>query len=231
MTPIEKAENALNRSIEQIQARLREAQSETTQRFLLQSLVACVGVGEALTAYVRMIGQYARGRHGGLKQTQDAMTVRHAERLSGLTRHRIVPTAALAQNTTYTLNITSTDTTGAARTETFTIGTGTNSIFCGFVADRLHYDIGFLHYIAIGVPFYFYWARGSTSDAIPSSSQTGTFRGAAARTKACASSWVSTRRSSSRSASAPRTGSRMRPSNAAAAHAGARVMSVNCASV
>lgn len=81
MTPIEKAENALNRRIEQIQARLRQAESETTQRFLLQSLVACIGVGEALTAYVRMIGQYARGRHGGLKQTQDTLTVRHAELL------------------------------------------------------------------------------------------------------------------------------------------------------
>jgi sodium-dependent dicarboxylate transporter 2/3/5 len=33
------------------------------------------------------------------------------------------------------------------------IGTGTNSIFAGFVADRLSYDIGFLHYIAIGLPF------------------------------------------------------------------------------
>ncbi|MEJ7734354.1 MAG: DASS family sodium-coupled anion symporter [Polyangiaceae bacterium] len=33
------------------------------------------------------------------------------------------------------------------------IGTGTNSIFCGFVAEKLHYDIGFLQYIAIGLPF------------------------------------------------------------------------------
>jgi len=33
------------------------------------------------------------------------------------------------------------------------IGTGTNSIFCGFLSKELHYDIGFLHYIAIAFPF------------------------------------------------------------------------------
>jgi sodium-dependent dicarboxylate transporter 2/3/5 len=33
------------------------------------------------------------------------------------------------------------------------IGTGTNSIFAGFVADKLHRDIGFLEYIALGTPF------------------------------------------------------------------------------
>lgn len=33
------------------------------------------------------------------------------------------------------------------------IGTGTNSIFCGFVAEKLHIDIGFLHFIALGLPF------------------------------------------------------------------------------
>ncbi|MEW5851625.1 MAG: DASS family sodium-coupled anion symporter [Myxococcota bacterium] len=33
------------------------------------------------------------------------------------------------------------------------IGTGTNSIFCGFVADVLKRDIGFLEYVAIGTPF------------------------------------------------------------------------------
>jgi Ca2+-binding RTX toxin-like protein len=36
--------------------------------------------------------------------------------------------SAMASNTTYTLNISSTDTTGGVRTETFTIRTGTNSI-------------------------------------------------------------------------------------------------------
>jgi sodium-dependent dicarboxylate transporter 2/3/5 len=33
------------------------------------------------------------------------------------------------------------------------IGTGTNSIFCGFVADKLKVDIGFLQYMALGAPF------------------------------------------------------------------------------
>ncbi|WP_437680239.1 SLC13 family permease [Sorangium sp. So ce131] len=33
------------------------------------------------------------------------------------------------------------------------IGTGTNSIFCGFVADKLHHDLGFLRYMAIALPF------------------------------------------------------------------------------
>ena len=37
--------------------------------------------------------------------------------------------SAMAANTTYTLNITSTDTTGGVRTETFTLQTGTNSVF------------------------------------------------------------------------------------------------------
>ena len=38
---------------------------------------------------------------------------------------------AMTSNTTYVLNIRSTDTTGATRTETFTIRTGTNSVFLG----------------------------------------------------------------------------------------------------
>jgi sodium-dependent dicarboxylate transporter 2/3/5 len=33
------------------------------------------------------------------------------------------------------------------------IGTGTNSIFCGFVDRELHYDISFLRYLALGLPF------------------------------------------------------------------------------
>jgi solute carrier family 13 (sodium-dependent dicarboxylate transporter), member 2/3/5 len=33
------------------------------------------------------------------------------------------------------------------------IGTGTNSIFCGFLTDKLQMDIGFLEYMALGVPF------------------------------------------------------------------------------
>lgn len=82
MTPIEKAESALNSRIERIQTKLREAESEAAQRFLFQSLVVCIGIGEALTDYVKMIGQYARGRHGELKQTYDNLTVQHADLLT-----------------------------------------------------------------------------------------------------------------------------------------------------
>jgi hypothetical protein len=81
MTPSEKAENALNRRIEQLQANLREARTETAQRFLFHSLVVCVAIGEALTHYVKTIGEYAQGRHVGLKQTHDSLTAQHAELL------------------------------------------------------------------------------------------------------------------------------------------------------
>lgn len=81
MTPIEKAENALNSRISQLQATLRETQSETAQQFLVQALVVSIGIGEALTHYVRMIGEYAKGRHGELKQTNDALTAQHADLL------------------------------------------------------------------------------------------------------------------------------------------------------
>jgi solute carrier family 13 (sodium-dependent dicarboxylate transporter), member 2/3/5 len=33
------------------------------------------------------------------------------------------------------------------------IGSGPNSIFCGFVAEKLHTDIGFLQYLAVALPF------------------------------------------------------------------------------
>lgn len=33
------------------------------------------------------------------------------------------------------------------------IGTGTNSIFSGFISEKMHYDISFLRYIALGFPF------------------------------------------------------------------------------
>lgn len=81
MTPIEKAEKALNSRIERLQANLREAQSETVRQFLFQSLVVCIGMGEALTDYVRMIGQYAQGRHGELKQAHATLTAQHADLL------------------------------------------------------------------------------------------------------------------------------------------------------
>lgn len=81
MTPIEKAETALNRRLERLQANLREATSEPARRFLAQSLVVCVGLGEALTDYVKMIGQFAQGRYGVLKQANDTLTAQHADLL------------------------------------------------------------------------------------------------------------------------------------------------------
>src|SRR5581483_3717831 len=81
MTPVEKAESALNRRIEQLQANLREARTETARRLPIQSLVACIGIGEALAHYVRSIGQFAQGRHAGLKRTHDALAAQHADLL------------------------------------------------------------------------------------------------------------------------------------------------------
>lgn len=79
MAPIEKAENALNRRIGRIQADLRATTSETAQHFLVQALVACAGIGEALSHYVRTIGEYAQARHGELKQTHATLTGQHAD--------------------------------------------------------------------------------------------------------------------------------------------------------
>lgn len=82
MTPIQKAENALNQRIERLQAGLKVAESADVRRVLFQSLVVCIGVGEGLTDYVRMIGQFAQGRHGELKATHATLTAQHAELLT-----------------------------------------------------------------------------------------------------------------------------------------------------
>lgn len=96
MTPIEKAETALNSRIERLQANLRAADSESAQRFLFQSLLVCIGLGEALTEYVRTIGQFAQARHNELKVTHDTLTARHAELLKAgnelLERLKAAPT-------------------------------------------------------------------------------------------------------------------------------------------
>jgi hypothetical protein len=81
MTPIEKADEALNNRLERLQANLHETTSETARRFLFQSLVVCVGLSEAMTDYVKMIGQYAQSRYSELKQTHDALTAEHADLL------------------------------------------------------------------------------------------------------------------------------------------------------
>ena len=71
----------MNRRLEQLQAGLREADLQTTGRFLFQSLVVTVSVGEALNDYLKEVGDYAKRRHGELKQTNDELGARHAELL------------------------------------------------------------------------------------------------------------------------------------------------------
>ena len=82
MNPTEKAEVALNTRLDRIQANLRETSSDTARRFLFQSLVVCVGLGEALTDYVKKIGEYAQARYGQLKQTHTTLTAEHAALLT-----------------------------------------------------------------------------------------------------------------------------------------------------
>jgi len=79
MTPIEKAEAVLNSRIERIQANLAAAQTEVERQLQFQSLIVCVGIGEALRDYIKTIGEYARGRHAELKQAHDSLTARHAQ--------------------------------------------------------------------------------------------------------------------------------------------------------
>lgn len=81
MTPIEKAEAALNNRLERLQANLREAKAEKARQFLAQSLVVCIGLGEALRDYVKTIGEYAQGRYGEIKQTNATLTAEHADLL------------------------------------------------------------------------------------------------------------------------------------------------------
>jgi hypothetical protein len=81
MTPTEKAEAALNTRLERLQVNLRATTSESSRRFLAQSLVVCIGLGEAMTDYVKMIGEYARGRYGEIKQTHATLTAQHADLL------------------------------------------------------------------------------------------------------------------------------------------------------
>lgn len=83
MTPAEKAVNAVNSRIERLQAHLREAKSEAAQRFLSESVLVTIGVGEALAGYIKAVGEHAQRRHGELKATNAALTAQHAELLKG----------------------------------------------------------------------------------------------------------------------------------------------------
>jgi hypothetical protein len=82
MNPTEKADIALNTRLDRLQANLRETSSDTARRFLFQSLVVCVGLGEALTDYVKTIGEYAQARYSQLKQTHTALSAEHASLLT-----------------------------------------------------------------------------------------------------------------------------------------------------
>lgn len=82
MTPIEKAENALNSRIQYFQSKLAEQNSEATRRTLVQALVVYVGIGEAIADYVRTLNQFATSRFATLKQEQAKLTAEHAELLS-----------------------------------------------------------------------------------------------------------------------------------------------------
>lgn len=81
MTPHEKAVNAINARLERLQANLRESNVEAVQQFLFQSIVATVGVAEALNDYIKAVGAYAERRHREVRQTNERLTVQHAELL------------------------------------------------------------------------------------------------------------------------------------------------------
>ena len=81
MTPHEKAVSAINSRLERLQANLRDAQPETVQQFLFQSLVVTLGMSEALNDYIKTVGQYAQRRHGAFKQASGTVSERHADLL------------------------------------------------------------------------------------------------------------------------------------------------------
>lgn len=77
MTPLEKAEAALNSRIERIQTNLKDTRSESARSFLFQSLVVCVGIGEALAGYVNAVQVYANTRYNEIKDMQGRLTAEH----------------------------------------------------------------------------------------------------------------------------------------------------------
>jgi hypothetical protein len=81
MTPAEKAINAVNARIERLQAVLRESNTETGRRFLFESILVTIGIGEALSDYIKMVGQHAKRLHAELKATNVDLEARHAEAL------------------------------------------------------------------------------------------------------------------------------------------------------
>jgi hypothetical protein len=82
MTPHEKAVNAINARLERLQANLRDAKVESSQRFLFQALVVTIGLAEALNDYIKGVGEYAQRRHAELKQAHESLGTEHAELLN-----------------------------------------------------------------------------------------------------------------------------------------------------
>lgn len=81
MSSAEKAINAVNQRIERLQANLREAKTESAQRFLFESVLVTIGIGEALSDYIKMVGAYAQRRHAELKETNAGLAAQHGELL------------------------------------------------------------------------------------------------------------------------------------------------------
>ena len=81
MTPHEKAVNAINLRLERLRAKLGEAKEESAQRFLFQAIIATIGVAEALSEYIKAVGNFARRRHGEVKAQSDAIGAQHADLL------------------------------------------------------------------------------------------------------------------------------------------------------
>ena len=78
MTPHEKAVAALNHRLERLQANLGEARSEVVQQFLFQSLVVTLGMSDAMSDYVKAVGQHSQRRHGEFRQAAATEGERHA---------------------------------------------------------------------------------------------------------------------------------------------------------
>jgi len=77
MTPIEKAERALNLKIEQMQTRIQAAGSDKPRPDLVQGLIIWVSLGETITEYVAAISSYAKLRHAELKEKQLNLVAEH----------------------------------------------------------------------------------------------------------------------------------------------------------
>jgi hypothetical protein len=81
MTPHEKAVSAINVRLDRVQSALREAKEEAVQQFLFQSLVVTLGMAEALSDFIKAVGQYAQRRHAELKQMNETLAAQHTDTL------------------------------------------------------------------------------------------------------------------------------------------------------